>query len=74
MGDVGTSIAAIFSLYPYQPSHQRFDVTIEQSICETMAERPIIAQAVGTEQEAASESQKRNSATTGMFSDLTVDV
>jgi len=55
-------------------SHQRFEVTIEQSICATMAEIPVIAQAVGTEQGAASESQNRNSATAGMFSDLTVDV
>ena len=63
-----------FPLYPCQPSHQRFEVTIEQSICATMAERPVIVQAMDTEQGAASESHKRNSATAGMFSDLTVDV
>jgi len=74
VGDVGTSISAIFSPCPCQLSHQRFEVTIEQSICETMAERPVIAHAVGAEQEAAIESQNRDSATTGMFSDLTVDV
>jgi len=63
-----------------QPSHQHFDVTIEQSLCTIMAESvppstpPVNAQAVGAEQIAAREGEKRGSATAGMFSDLTVDV
>lgn len=62
--------------YPGQPSHKHFKVTIEQSLCAAMAEnvapltQPVNEQAVDT----ASESQKRGSATAGMFSDLTVDV